>query len=370
VTSTVPGIHLGAAILHEPDAGVSGGFATIDGERYAKICNVDRMPPFLMNVVSDGDLWLFAGSNGPFTTGRRSPDMALFPYRTADKILEHADSGGMLTILLVTRNGVTSLWEPWRDCERTYEITRNLYKSVTGTSLVFEEINHSLGLSFRATLAGCDEFGLARETVLENLIGEPATVRYLDGWHQLIPPGVTQDVHARLSYLATGYMRHERVPGTPLAIYTLNTAISDRPEPSESLRAAAAWSVGHADPVILLSSRQVGAFRRGDPVRAEDEVRGEIGAYLVADSVGLEDGARHRWSTVGDTGLDHATLEDLRYRLADPAPLARSLRESVAASRAGILRRVAGADALQRTADEAATAHHVASVLYLSLIHI
>ena len=39
-------------------------------------------------------------------------------------------------------------------------------------------------------------------------------------------------------------MRHERVPDVPLAIYTLNTAISDRPEPSESLRVAGAWSVG------------------------------------------------------------------------------------------------------------------------------
>jgi hypothetical protein len=364
VSSTVPGIHLGATVLHQPDADVRGGFATIDGERYARIGNVDGMPPFLMNVVSDGDMWLFAGSNGPFTAGRRSPDMALFPYRTSDKILEHADSGGMLTILLVTRDGQTSLWEPWRDCERTYEITRNLYRSVTGTSLVFEEINQDLGLSFRVTLAGCDEFGLVREAVLENLVGQPAQVRYLDGWHELIPPGVTQEIHARLSYLATGYMRHERVPGSPLAIYTLNTAISDRPEPSESLRAAAAWSVGHGDPVILLSSRQVGVFRRGDPVRAEDEVRGAIGAYLVADSVGLEGGARHRWSTVGDTGLDHASLEELRCRLAEPGQLARSLRDSVAASRDGILRRVAGADALQRTADEAATAHHVASVLY------
>ena len=92
------------------------------------------MAPFLMNVVSDCDLWLFAGSNGPFTAGRRNPDLALFPYQTADKILEHADTSGARTILLVARDGRTSLWEPWGDGERVYAVTRNLYKSVLGTA--------------------------------------------------------------------------------------------------------------------------------------------------------------------------------------------------------------------------------------------
>ena len=40
-------------------------------------------------------------------------------------------------------------------------------------------------------------------------------MRYLDGWHQLIPPGVDQEVYERLSYLAAAYMRHERLPGRP-----------------------------------------------------------------------------------------------------------------------------------------------------------
>ncbi len=263
--NTSPGIHLGEAVLHASDAAVGGGFATIDGERYAQILNVDGMAPFLMNVVSDCDLWLFAGSNGPFTAGRRNPDLALFPYQTVDRVLEHADTSGARTVLLVTRDGRTSLWEPWQDCERVYSITRNLYKCVAGTSLVFEEVNHDLGLRFRARLAGCDAFGLVRDVVLENLGADPADIRYLDGWHHLIPPGVSQEVYARLSYLAAAYMRHERIAGTPLAVFTLNAAISDRPEPSESLRVAAAWSVGHADPVILLSDRQVGPVPPGSP---------------------------------------------------------------------------------------------------------
>jgi hypothetical protein len=360
-------IHLGDARYRPARAAMSGGFETIDGERFAVIHNVDRMPPFLMNVVTDGDLWLFAGSNGPFTAGRRNPDMALFPYQTVDKILGHADTSGARTILLVTRGRRTSLWEPWSDDPRVYEITRNLFKSVTGTSLVFEEINHDLGVRHRAKLSGCDEFGLVRDVELANLLADPVAVRYLDGWHQVTPPGVSQEVYARYSYLAAAYMRHERVPGTSLAIYTLNAAISDRPEPSESLRAAVAWSIGHPDPVILLGEGQVAAFRRGESVEPESEIRGEMGAYLVADKVDLEGGARHAWSTVGDTGLDHAAIVDLLPGLAAPATIEAALGAAVSRNREGIRRRVASADALQQTADEAATAHHVASVLYNSM---
>ncbi len=99
-------------------------------------------------------------------------------------------------------------------------------------------------------------------------------------------------------------------------------------------------------------------------MRAEAEVRGELGAYLVVDGVHLGGGARHMWSTVADTGLDHAAVIDLRDRFDAAESLARDLRAAVDESRSGILRRVASGDALQHTADEAATAHHVASVLY------
>ena len=360
-------IHLGNALYRPADAAPGGGFETLDGERYAVIRNVDRMAPFLMNVVTDSDLWLFAGSNGPLTAGRRSPDTALFPYQTVDKLLRHADTSGALTVMLVTRGPRTSLWEPWSDDARVYDVSRNLFKSVSGTSLVFEEINHDLGMRVRARLSGCDRFGLVRDVELVNLAADPVGVRYLDGWHQVIPPGVSQDVYARLSYLAAAYMRHERVPGTPLAIYTLNATISDRPEPSESLRAAVAWSIGHPDPVVLLGESQVAAFRRGEPVEPESEIRGEMGAYLVADTVRLDAGARHAWSTVGDTGLDHAAIVDLLAGLAARASIGTALRAAVAQNRAGIRRRVASADAQQQTADEAATAHHVASVLYNSM---
>jgi hypothetical protein len=357
-------IHFGAAATRGPDGAASGGFATIDGERYAVIGNVDRMPPFFMSIASDSDAWLFIGSNGPLVAGRRSPDTALFPYQTVDKILRSPTTSGARTILLVTRAGKTSLWEPWLDDPAVYRITRNLYKRVDGTAVLFEEINHDLGLRFRWTGAACDRFGLVRHAQLDEISGEPVEIRYLDGWHQLIPPGVDQETYSRYSYLAAAYMHHERIPGVPLAVYALNAKITDRPVPSESLRVAAAWSTGHANPTILLSDRQVAAFRDGAEVHPEFDVRGDVGAYLVAANARLAASGRHSWDTVADTALDHAAVLELQAMLAAPERAEAALAEALVANGAGVRRRVAGADGLQHTADEAASANHFANVLF------
>ncbi len=174
-----------------------------------------------------------------------------------------------------------------------------------------------------------------------------------------------RDLYARLSYLAIGYMRHERLEGSRLALYTLNTMVSDRPEPSEALRVAAAWGIGHAAPRILLSDAQAELFRRGGAVTNEAEVRGMMGAYLVVDEVTLAPNGAHDWYAVADTGLDHpAVLELARILDASDDEVRATLEAALEADRAGVQRRLAAADATQYTADEAATANHVANVLF------
>ena len=62
-----------------------GGFVTIDGARYACISDVDAMAPFFMTIVSASDVWLFAGSNGPFTAGRGRADQQDDPTEAANR---------------------------------------------------------------------------------------------------------------------------------------------------------------------------------------------------------------------------------------------------------------------------------------------
>jgi hypothetical protein len=66
---------------------VTGDFINFFGdERYYAIENVDKMSPFLISLVSDSDHWLFVSSYGGLTAGRVSPETALFPYHSVDKI--------------------------------------------------------------------------------------------------------------------------------------------------------------------------------------------------------------------------------------------------------------------------------------------
>ena len=361
-SNLTPRVFAGGSLLNHPQIRSALTSRVIRGESFVGIENVNAMPPFLMSIVSDGNLWTFLGSNGSFTSGRADADHALFPYRTADKILSQPCGSGSRTHFLVERDGVAALWEPWIGDPSLYRIRRNLFKSHFGTSAVFEEINEDLALRFTWKLTSSDQFGLVRFCEVENLGQKPVTIRYLDGFHQLLPAGVGQDLFEKYSYLAAAYMRHECNDG--LGIFTLNSGITDRAEPCESLRVASAWSLGHHDPVVLLSDRQIEAFRRGKAVAQEQEVRGVFGAHLISASVNLKPGASHEWVGVADTGLDHAALIKLRSRIAAPDQLAADLRADVNATRDALKARIAAADGLQQTGDSAASVHHFANVLF------
>lgn len=343
---------------------VRGGHATIDGEPYVCISNVDALPPFLMSIVSSGDQWLFVGSNTPFTAGRINPDGGLFPYQTVDKMLKHADSCGAVTVFQVRRNKAWILWEPWKPGVPAHHLSRNLYKHVLGTDVLFEEINHDIGLRFTWSLTFSEPYGLVRHCRLENLSDDAVAIRCLDGLHNIIPPGLNHETYARFSNLGQAYMRHERIRDKALGIFTMNSGFADRAEPCECLRAAAAWSLGHRNPTVLLSTRQLDAFRYGEEPKAENEVRGDFGAYLVADDLELPPKASHDWYVVADTRLDHSALVSLESELGDPAKIKSALLESVDANRRGLRKKMAGADGLQQTADGTTCAHHFANTLF------
>lgn len=328
--------------------------------RYLQIRDVDRMPPFFMSVVADSDFWLFAGSNGGFTAGRVDPDHAIFPYQTVDKILLQPKASGVVS--LVSCDGM--LWEPWAAGCPGRGISRNLYKHVAGTSVIYEEIHQELGLAMRWELTASERFGLVRRCHLENLRDKQRDVRILDGWTHLLPAGVTQEIYARYSYLAAAYMRHESVPDCGLGIYTLNSGITDRAEPCESLWVSCAWSLGLENPVLLLCDRQVAAYRRGAEPVAETEIRGMFGAHLLSAGMVLAPRGSHHWHVVADTGLDHTAVGRLRDQLADPEAFAAELAADLADGVVALERRIAGAGAFQQSADRRTSVHHFANVLF------
>ena len=63
------------------------GLSIIDGVECYVVPDVDRLEPFLVGVVSPGDLWLYASSSGGVAAGRVNAEGSLFPYRTDDLLV-------------------------------------------------------------------------------------------------------------------------------------------------------------------------------------------------------------------------------------------------------------------------------------------
>ena len=343
-----------------------GGFVDLLGRRFYRIADVDLLEPFFMTIVGSGDAWLFVSSTGGLTAGRIRPDTALFPYYTDDKIAESAGRTGGLTALRVSSpDGALTLWEPFAPTDETgRDRSRNLYKDAAGTALVFEECRADLGLRIRVTWQTSERFGIVRTCELANTGEASADIEMVDGFVNLLPAGVDVSVQSRLSNLLDAYKRSEIDEQTGLGIFSLSSRLTDLAEPSESLHANVAWQVGLEDVDHLASMRQLPRFHRGGQVQAESDVRGERGAYLVHARLGLGAGEVRSWSTVGDVEQDAADVTELRELLAGPDDVRSLLEADVDATRVGLERILATADARQSGGDELATAHHLANVLF------
>jgi hypothetical protein len=344
---------------------VQGGHVDIGGERFYRIVNYDAMPPFFMSLVSDSDHWMFISSNGGLTAGRRDPDHALFPYYTDDRIHDSQDQTGSKTILLVTRGEQTFLWEPFSQrYEGLYRVTRNLYKSVFGNKIFFEEINQDLSLAFSYAWMGSERFGFVRRATLINHGKGPVTVELLDGIQNVLPHGISRRFQMEYSTLADGYKESELEKETGLALFRLSSVPTDRAEPSEALRVTTVWSEGLEPAARLLSASQLDIFREGLPVQEETEVRGRRGAYFLNIRVTLPANGRKEWHVVAEVDQDAADVADLLQLLRAKEGLRTELEADVERGTRNLVRIVAGADGLQLTEDELSTWRHFSNTLF------
>jgi hypothetical protein len=351
--------------LKRPGMDVAGALVELDGERYYRISNLEAMPPFFMTLVSDSDHWFFISSNGALTAGRKDPDHALFPYHADDRIHDSQEHTGSKTILRVMRGESIFLWEPFSQrYEGLYRTTRNLYKSVHGNKIVFEEINEDLALTFRCTWMNSDTFGFVRRSELVNGGPDRAVVAVVDGLQNILPAGLGWRFQLEYSTLGDGYKRTELLPETGLALFRLSSLPVDKAEPSEALRVNVAWSTGLGSPLHLLSTTQLGAFRRGEGLEEETDIRGRRGAYLLHATLRLEPQASRDWFIVADVSQDAVRVSTLKKRLEATQDVRAELLEDVARGTRNLIRLVANADGLQVTEDELSTSRHFSNTLF------
>ncbi len=358
-------MYVGNGALKAKSGRVEGEFVTLEGERFYRISNYDRMPPFFMSIVSSSDHWLFISSNGALTAGRKNPDHALFPYYTVDKIHDSQGITGGRTLFLVESDNRTHLWEPFTyACDGLYDLRRNLYKNKCGNKLVFEELNDDLGLLFRTMWTTSDRFGFVRKSALERVAGTADSVRVLDGIQNILPYGTDRLLQTIRSNLLDAYKKNELVPESGLGLFLLSSIPVDRPEPSEALKATTVWSVGLENSGFLLSSRQLDRFRLGEPLEDEVDVRAERGAYFVSAELDLSDGHRHEWYLVAEVDQGPSEVVALRNALRRPGELQEALVKDVADGTTQLEQIVAAADGLQMSSDEVSVARHFSNVLF------
>jgi len=338
----------------------------INGELFFKISNYDKMRPFFMSVVSDANHWMFIASNGGLSAGRKNPEYALFPYYTVDKIMESADHTGPKTIFQIHLQSETIVWAPFSErFTHRYDISRNLYKSVYGNQIIFEETNHDLGLTFRYRWSFSRIYGFVRKSELVNHSDSVYKITLLDGLLNILPFGVPSDLQEASSNLVDAYKRSELDADTGLGIFSLSAIIVDRAEPSEALKANVAWSLGLDNPQFLLSAQQLNTFRSKGGIHEESDIKGEKGAYLVSADIHLSEGQKKEWKILANVNQSAAQITNLIEEIkSDPDSLKERIDKDVQTGTANLIRLVAASDGFQLTDDKLNDSRHYSNVLF------
>ncbi len=358
-------IFIGNTPIHKEEKEVKGEFVELGGEKFYRISNYDTMVPFFMTVISANDHWLFISSNGGLSAGRKNPDNAIFPYYTDDKIVDNAQNTGSRTVVKLIEKEKIFIWEPFRDSMKVmYHIERSLFKNDVGNRIIFQEINNSLKLLFSYEWSTSEQFGFVRSSSLTNLNGSAVSLEILDGIQNVLPFGVERNLQDNRSTLVDAYKKNELLEDTGIGLFSLSSMIVDKAEPSESLKATAAWSCGFENAKYLLSSLQVEQFCVGDEISTETEIKAEKGAYFINASFSLDTDQSQKWRIVCDVNQTPSAVISLQHALAENSNMFSVLTKEVEASTDSIRKKVGQCDGIQLSGDEPTIGRHFSNVLF------
>ncbi|MDT0540400.1 hypothetical protein [Croceitalea sp. P059] len=338
---------------------------SINGETFYMISNIAAMRPFFMSIVSDANHWMFIASNGGLTAGRKNSDYALFPYYTDDKITESFEITGSKSIYIIQVDGKRKVWEPFSDrYTGVYQYTRNLYKNEYGNKIIFEEVNHDLGLTYQCHWNTSNKFGFVKRSKLINDSESNIEVKVLDGIQNIIPYGVEPSSQQAASNLVDAYKKNELLTDSGLGIFTLSAVIVDKAEPSEALKANIVWSKGLDNTKILLSSLQLNDFRRTSSVKEEIDIRAEKGAYFVVSEMILPQKKEKEWILVADVNKGPSDVVQISELITKEQNLLAQINEDIEAGTQNLLALTMAADGKQLTSDKRRNTRHYANVLF------
>ena len=358
-------IFLGKNEAYHPSLEVKGEQVHIGNEVYYKISNSNKMRPFFISLVSNSNHWMFVSSNGGLSAGRKNADNSFFPYYTDDKITESSEITGSKTIVQVHKEGKTFLWEPFSNkYEGVYAIKRNLYKNNYGNKIIFEEINEDLGLNFQYQWNTSNQFGFVKKSTLQNTSDSKVEITILDGIQNILPYGIAADFQNSTSNLVDAYKKCELEKETGLGIFALSAVIVDKAEPSEALKANTVWSLGVKNPTYLISSLQLDAFRKGEEVLQEEDVKAEKGAYFTIQNLSIAPNQKQEWMLIANVNQNIISIEEVKNQIKNNQDLSETIEYSIEAGTEKLVKLVAASDGLQLGENQPRTTRHFANTLF------
>lgn len=336
-------------------------FVDIEGERFVCIHGMESLPTFFLTMVSSGDHWLFTATNGSLSAGRGSPETALFPYYTVDKIIDNWNSTGPQTYI---QHGDT-LWEPFKPyTKKLFNVEQRLYKSINGDVVIFEETNHDLGLTFRYSWQSSEKFGFIRTARLLNHSDESRKLTVVDGLTNIMAAGVDSRTQQEYSCLTDAYKLSERDEPKQLLVHRMAASLTDEAVPLESLKATTVWSCHWPESRILMRHDAVDAYLKDGSLSEQDTQRAFRGTFLNAGQLDLAPGQSKEWSQISDIDQNQAQVAQLQQSLAEPEDLWQTVCEDIACGKAKLDTLIAAADGQQVSTEEIVTNHHRANVLF------
>ncbi len=162
---------------------------------------------------------------------------------------------------------------------------------------------------FRATWAPSDVHGWVRTVELVDEDHHEVEYEVLDGLVDVMPAGVDAHTEQIRSNLVDAYKRSEAGPWGSLAVYSVESLVTDRAEPAESLTANVVWSAGFDGAELDLDGRGVRRMIDGQPSRPTTLVTGRPGAYLLRGPLTVPASGSISWTIVADTGLGQADVQ-------------------------------------------------------------
>ncbi len=356
-------IYLGNTNLKYVEKEVKGEFVMLDQEKFYKISNYDEMPDFFMTIVSNSDHWMFISSNGSLSAGRINRDNALFPYYTDDKIHDYKGETGSSSLFLIQEDDKVYLWEPFVDNNNIYKTERNLYKSIYGNKILFEEINYDLGVAYKYTWCNSEKFGFVKKSTLLNISQKPINVEFIDGIKNILPNGLDYDFQNTYSNLLDAYKKNELIQETGLGLFMLSSIPVDKAEPSESLKTTTVWSCGFAEKKVLLSDKQLHHFKRGNKLNTEIDIRASRGAYYVNAELTLKAGSQKEWMIIAEVNQDSVDVVNLNTLIVEK-DIEELVEQDIKLGTENLVKLVASADGIQFGNDVLSSVRHFSNTMF------